>query len=318
MHFWKSSVFVVAILMVSFVAAARSSAEPSYDKQELKFLHLLNEYRADHGLKPMLLSDELAESATHHSEDMGKYGFFAHSTRQSSYYPAGSLPWDRMSAEGYDYNAYKGENLAVGYDTAEEAFTAWKNSPPHNREMLDVHYKVVGIGRVESPDSKGRWYWTTDFGGYVDPSAHKANQGRDRDALGNGSMNGDSIWKQYSSGHRELITDHGIARLGGYNSGTDKLSQKLRVKKDTKLVYRLEISTEENQHPYDMLAVRVENQKGQRLRTLAQHTDADHGPWREESVDLSEFKGRTIRISFLARTDEIKPTTFYLDDVKLK
>lgn len=318
MRFWKISVFVIAVLMVSFLASGQSSAEASYDKQELKFLHLLNEYRADHGLKPMLLSDKLAESATHHSDDMGKYGFFAHSTYQSSYYPAGSLPWDRMRAEGYGYNTYKGENIAAGYETAQEAFTAWKNSPPHNREMLDEHYKVIGIGRVNVPDTKFGWYWTTDFGGYVDPGAHRANQGGDRDALGNGSMNGDRIWRQYSSGDRDLITEHGIARLGGYNSGTDKLSQKLQVKKDTRLVYRLEISTEESQHPYDMLAVRVENQKGERLDTLAQYTDADHGPWREESVDLSKYKGRTIRISFLAKTDEIKPTTFYLDDVKLK
>src|SRR5215210_7243989 len=89
-----------------------------------------------------------------------------------SYDPVGSQPWDRMAAEGYDYNTYKGENIAVGYETAEQAFAAWQRSPSHNHAMLDGSYRVIGIARINDPDSVHGWYWTTDFGGVTDPSAH--------------------------------------------------------------------------------------------------------------------------------------------------
>ncbi len=35
-------------------------------------------------------------------------------------------------------------------------------------------------------------------------------------------------------------------------------------------------------------------------------------------VNLSRFAGRTIKLSFLAKTDEERPTTFYVDEVNLE
>ncbi len=58
--------------------------------------------------------------------------------------------------------------------------------------------------------------------------------------------------------------------------------------------------------------------------TLKSRTDADArrgsdgDGWIEESVDLSRFAGRTVKVAFLAKTDEARPTTFYVDDVELK
>jgi len=71
---------------------------------------------------------------------------------------------------GYSYNTVMGENIAAGYATAQAVFTGWKNSPGHNANMLNGSYRVIGIGLVTG-GSYGE-YWTTDFGGYVDPSAH--------------------------------------------------------------------------------------------------------------------------------------------------
>ena len=84
---------------------------------------------------------------------MARYDFFAHNTARSSFYPTGSRPWDRMEAEGYTYNTAKGENLAVGYETASQAMTAWQESPSHNAAMLERDYKVVGISRLDVPGS---------------------------------------------------------------------------------------------------------------------------------------------------------------------
>src|ERR687894_1092304 len=170
---------VIAVLAALFVGVAgvdgRADAE-SYDPEELQFLELINGYRADHGLRALVLSDTLAVAAEHHSQDMARYSFFAHNTAASSYYEAGSRPWDRMEAEGYRYNTHKGENIAVGYETAEEAFRAWRESPSHNQAMLDDRYRVIGIARINLPGSVHGWYWTTDFGGALDPTSHEPGE----------------------------------------------------------------------------------------------------------------------------------------------
>jgi uncharacterized protein YkwD len=141
-------VAVLTVMITGIVAAGKSADANPYDSEELRFLQLINDYREDHGVRPLILSDTLAVSAERHSQDMARYHFFAHSTASSSYYPRGSWPWDRMSDEGYDYNTYKGENIAVGYETAEQSFEAWRDSPPHNAAMLDGRYRVIGVARI--------------------------------------------------------------------------------------------------------------------------------------------------------------------------
>ena len=338
-------VALIAVLITVLAGGERAaSADTSYDSEELRFLQLINEYRQQNGLGPLLLSDTLSVSSEHHSLDMAEYGFFAHNTVASSYYPKGSRPWDRMVRDGYTYNTYKGENIAVGYDTAEESFQAWRESPSHNAAMLDGHYRVIGIARINVPEYDRRWYWTTDFGGYVDPTSHAAGEHpqaqepegiqegqpaqesqkdrkepiRDEGGLENGSMNGQAVWKQRARDGADLILEEGYARLGGYDDGTDDLSQKIRVHKDTRLAYGLQITTAERRHPSDRLVVEVTNKEGNRLALLRRYTDEDAGGWRRPKVDLSRFAGRTVYLSFHVETDGAKLTTFYLDNVVLK
>src|ERR687896_1310575 len=113
----RYALVIVAVLAALVVGVAgvdgRADAE-AYDPEELQFLELINGYRADHGLRALVLSDTLAVAAEHPSQDMARYSFFAHSTVASSHYPAGSQPWDHMRAEGYDYNTPMAENIAVG------------------------------------------------------------------------------------------------------------------------------------------------------------------------------------------------------------
>lgn len=322
MRHWKLVVIMLVVLVAGIAPAGTSGARSRspYDEQELRFLKLINDYRRDHDLKPLLLSDEVEVAARIHSRDMGEAGFFSHYSARGSSYSAGSAPWDRMKKEGYGYNTYTGENIAAGYETAEKAFEAWRKSPGHNRAMLSDRYRVMGLARVEVPGSKYRWYWTTDFGGRVDPSAHCGSANGDCGGIEGGSMDNEKVWSQKATDDAGLITRNGWARLGGYNSGRDDLSQRMRISEDSRLVYRLRVATEERRHPYDLMIVRLLDADGKHLLTLARHTDADAGDWRRESVELSRyakrFAGKGVQVSFLARTDEVKPTTFYVDDVK--
>lgn len=142
-----------------------------YSAEELKFVDILNEYRVENGLEKLAISDMISEAADRHSQDMAKFDFFSHTTEYSDWFAAGATPWERMYLSGYTYNTYRGENIAAGYSSAQKVFEAWKNSEGHNANMLNPNFKVIGIGIVEDPDSKYTYYWTTDFGGYVDYSA---------------------------------------------------------------------------------------------------------------------------------------------------
>jgi uncharacterized protein YkwD len=163
---------VLLALLVSAVVAPPAQAGVSYSSEEIAFVQLLNEYRISNGLQPLLVSDMISEACDRHNSDMGKYRFFDHYTQGSDWFAVGASPWDRMAASGYNYNTYKGENIAAGYSTAASVFQGWKNSPGHNANMLGANYQVLGVSLVYVSGSPYGSYWTTDFGGYVDPTAH--------------------------------------------------------------------------------------------------------------------------------------------------
>jgi uncharacterized protein YkwD len=70
---------------------------------------------------------------------------------------------------GYPSSAsFFGENIAGGNVTGQDTFTQWRNSPPHNANMLDANYAAIGVGRAYNASSEYQWYWTTDCGSTVD------------------------------------------------------------------------------------------------------------------------------------------------------
>ena len=116
----------------------------------------------------------LSEAADRHSSDMGTYRFFDHYTSGGSdWFALGSSPWDRMAASGYTFKTTKGENIAAGQTTGAAAFQTWRESAPHNANMVSADFRVVGISLVQVSGSPYGFYWTTDFGGYADPTAHE-------------------------------------------------------------------------------------------------------------------------------------------------
>jgi uncharacterized protein YkwD len=165
-------VALAVLLTLPFAAQA-----VSYDAQEAAFVSLLNSYRVSQGLQPLLVSDMISEACDRHNSDMGKYDFFDHYTQGSDWFAVGATPWDRMAASGYNFSTYKGENIAAGYSTAATVFQAWKNSSGHNANMLGANFKVLGVSLVYVSGSHYGYYWTTDFGGYVDPTAHSLTNG---------------------------------------------------------------------------------------------------------------------------------------------
>ena len=154
----------VAALAVTFADAPRPAA--ALDGEETAVLDLINQHRAANGLGTLSINGTLNNAARWMSDDMANNNYFSHTDSQ------GRDPFVRLADFGYTYNTWKGENLAAGIDSAQEAFDLWKGSPGHNANMLNPNFTVIGIARSYGASSTFGWYWSTDFGGqddYVPP-----------------------------------------------------------------------------------------------------------------------------------------------------
>ena len=147
------------------------------DAEQAKFLTLINTYRAQNGASALQVSVALQNASQWMSVDMAKRGFGNHVDS------LGRSPSTRMASFGYPYYP-NGENIAGGLDDAQGTFDQWKNACDpdaagrctyaHRVNMLSPSYVVLGIGRAYGPGTAYGWYWTTDFGGYLDRTITQA------------------------------------------------------------------------------------------------------------------------------------------------
>lgn len=143
------------------LAAGDCTVDATMDSEEQAFLVLINNYRAQNNLPPLVASYMLTKASAWKSKDLGTNNYFAHDDL--------SRTWvQRVRDCGYGFNTYLGENIAAGYTTAQQVFDGWKSSPGHNANMLGANYASIGIGRYYLAGSTYGWYWTTDFGGFSD------------------------------------------------------------------------------------------------------------------------------------------------------
>ena len=150
------------LFFISLIALPVAAQGPLIDTEEQYMLKLINEYRAQRKLSQLKVSVSLTRAAEFMSTDMAVKCYFSHTDSM------GRDPFVRMSAFKYDFPGQRGENLAAGFSDAVRTFNQWKNSRAHNINMLRPNFNVIGISRVYKESSPHKWYWTTDFGSYVD------------------------------------------------------------------------------------------------------------------------------------------------------
>jgi hypothetical protein len=131
------------------------------DAEERIFLQRINDYRVTNGLAPLQVSVALTKASDFHSQDMATKNYFSHDSQDGT-------SWSARIKRYYNYPTYLAENIAAGNAGGDATFTQWKNSPGHDANMKGANFRVIGIGRAYSATSSYKWYWTTNFGGYVD------------------------------------------------------------------------------------------------------------------------------------------------------
>lgn len=105
-------------------------------------ISLTNKERSALGLAPLTENKSLDAAALAKGQDMLSKGYWAH------FAPDGTSPWSFFTNFGYKYQ-YAGENLARDFNNAGSAVEAWMNSATHKENILNPHYKEIGIGVVE-------------------------------------------------------------------------------------------------------------------------------------------------------------------------
>ncbi|MDX2259316.1 MAG: CAP domain-containing protein [Hyphomicrobiaceae bacterium] len=120
-------------------------------------LALVNQYRADKGLKPLRLNAELTAAAKAHSRDLAKWDRISH------YGSDGSNPWDRVKRTGYRPRL-TAENVGTGQLNFEEVLRGWKESPGHNKNLLLADARDVGIALVNDDKTEFKTFWTLVLG----------------------------------------------------------------------------------------------------------------------------------------------------------
>lgn len=114
-------------------------------QQEMLLFNMVNAERVKHGLKPLVLMNELTDLARLKSRDIIKYNYFSHTS--PTYGSFGKMVYDA----GIRFYSV-GENLAKCRD-ARQAFYLFMGSAGHKANILNKNFTHIGIGIV--PDKYG-------------------------------------------------------------------------------------------------------------------------------------------------------------------
>ncbi|MFO1118071.1 MAG: CAP domain-containing protein [Beijerinckiaceae bacterium] len=111
---------------------------------------MISLYRSNKGLSPLVVDPGLQRVAEAQARGMAADGKISHESH-------GSLT-QRLNAAGYQKNKAV-ENVSAGYHTLAEAFSGWRDSPPHNANMLAPGMKRMGIATAYAPGAKYKVFW---------------------------------------------------------------------------------------------------------------------------------------------------------------
>jgi uncharacterized protein YkwD len=111
---------------------------------------MISGYRSNNGLGPLTLDPELMRLANEQASAMA--------ARDKLDHDAAHPFQERIRKSGYDASVAV-ENIAAGYHTLAEAFSGWRDSPPHRANMLNSGVSRMGIAAVYTAKSKYKVYW---------------------------------------------------------------------------------------------------------------------------------------------------------------
>ena len=112
---------------------------------------MISLYRQNNGLGAVAVDPDLMKLAEAQSQAMASHNKMDHDVKA----PLAK----RLNSAGYPATLAV-ENVSAGYHTMAEAFSGWRDSPPHRANMLKNGVTKLGIAASYAPNTKYKVFWT--------------------------------------------------------------------------------------------------------------------------------------------------------------
>ncbi len=171
----KQSLVILLLILGSFSAFSQNKPDgsenipPKNKSFETEVVRLVNEIRAENGLNPLKVDEDLTRSARYHAWDMATHDYYDHATKRKDnngdwviVYAKASVRIKKFMA---DSSFSAGENIAAGQRSPEEVMYEWMNSPGHRTNILSPFYTHIGVGYYAPEKHRYRFphYWVQNF-----------------------------------------------------------------------------------------------------------------------------------------------------------
>jgi uncharacterized protein YkwD len=149
----------VLLMLAACSAGPDPSAEPSFYRSMASAdapldaetaASMISGFRANNGLAAVIIDPELMKLAQAQANAMAARDKLDHNVIRDL--------GGRLKGSGYDAKS-AAENIGAGYHTLAEAFSGWRDSPPHRKNMLLAGATQMGIAAAYAPNSKYKVYW---------------------------------------------------------------------------------------------------------------------------------------------------------------
>jgi len=119
---------------------------------------MISQYRVNNGLQPLTVDPALGAIALSQARAMAAAGSVRTSLGKEQKLSA------RMASIG-EPETHAVENVSGGYRTLAEAFSGWRESPKHNKVMLDPAATRLGLATAYSARAKHKVFWSLVMAG---------------------------------------------------------------------------------------------------------------------------------------------------------
>jgi uncharacterized protein YkwD len=155
-----------AVAIVGFLTLAGCAADTVVVEQPAMYISMASDdakldaqaaasmislYRQNNGLGIVVVDPELMKLAEQQAQVMASRNKLDHDAKA----PLAK----RLSGSGYPATVAV-ENVSAGYHTLAEAFSGWRDSPPHRANMLQKDVTKLGIAASYAPNTKYKVFWT--------------------------------------------------------------------------------------------------------------------------------------------------------------
>jgi uncharacterized protein YkwD len=115
---------------------------------------MISRYREAHALDAVTADPALQKLAQAQADAMAAHNVLSHTI-------AGTLT-ERFTAANLAQTTAV-ENVSAGYFSLPAALAGWRNSPPHNANLLSPRMRRLGIATAYAPGTRYLVYWALDM-----------------------------------------------------------------------------------------------------------------------------------------------------------